>query len=100
MLIVNNDNFEQEVLKSEKPVLVDFYAEWCGPCKMLMPIVEQISNENEAIKVCKVDIDNNPELVAKYNIQSVPTLIAIKNGEVSEVSNGVKSKDVILGMFN
>ena len=100
ILQLTDSGFEESVINAAGPVLVDFWAEWCGPCKMLMPIVEQISSENDTIKVCKVDIDNNPELVAKYNIQSVPTLIAIKNGEVSEVFNGIKSKDAILGMFN
>lgn len=100
MLIVNKENFKQEVLNSDKPVLVDFYADWCGPCKMLMPIIEQISNEQSEIKICKVNVDENPELAGQYGVMTIPTLIAIKDGETVDVSVGVISKDAILNLFN
>ena len=81
VLEVNQSNFEKEVLQSEKPVLVDFYADWCGPCKMLSPIVDEVATENETIKVCRINIDENEELAVEYGIMSIPTLVVIKNGE-------------------
>ena len=81
---VNSDNFEQEVLKADKTVLVDFWAEWCGPCKMLSPIVDDISDEREDIKVCKVNIDECPELAIKYRVMSIPTLAVFKQGELAD----------------
>lgn len=96
---VNNDNFESEVLKAEVPVLVDFFAQWCAPCKMLGPIVEMVSEEVTDAKVCKIDIDEASELAAQYRIMSVPTLIVFKSGEVVKRSSGVVSKDAILDML-
>ena len=75
------ENFEQEVLKSDKPVLVDFYADWCGPCKMMAPVIEQISNEETEIKVGKINIDENIEIAQKYKVMSIPMFIAFKNGD-------------------
>lgn len=95
-ITVNNDNFESEVLKSDIPVLVDFWAPWCGPCQMLGPIVEDIAEENTDIKVCKINIDENPDLAMQFKIMSIPTLMVFKNGEVYKKSVGVISKSEIL----
>ncbi|MBQ9936275.1 MAG: thioredoxin [Lachnospiraceae bacterium] len=99
-IFVSNENFNSEVLESDKPVLVDFWAPWCGPCQMLGPIVEAIAEENADIKVCKINIDENPELAAHYKIMSIPTLIVFKNGEVYKKTVGVQSKSEILEMVN
>lgn len=96
---VNINNFEQEVLKSEKPVLVDFYADWCGPCKMLSPIIEQIANEQDAVKVVKVNVDDDGELAQRYGVMGIPTLVLIKNGEVAAQKTGYMPKAEILKMF-
>lgn len=96
VLILNNENFENEVLKSDKKVLIDFYADWCGPCKMQSPIIDQIAEENSNIKVGKINVDDNPELAEKYGIMSIPTLIIIENGEVKNQFIGITSKDIIL----
>jgi len=96
LIHVTKENFESEVLKSEVPVLVDFFAQWCGPCKMLMPIVEEVAKD---FKVCKIDIDENQELAVQYRVMSVPTLIVFKNGEVAAKNIGVISKDAILDML-
>ena len=95
---VNKDNFEEEVLKSDKIVLVDFFADWCGPCKMLSPIVEQVANENENIKVCKINTDTKPVLAFEYKIMSIPTLISFKDGVLYKKSIGLVSKDEILDL--
>ncbi|MBO5037518.1 MAG: thioredoxin [Clostridia bacterium] len=97
-VVITSENFEAEVLKSEKPVLVDFWATWCGPCRMIAPIVEQIADENEDIKVCKVDVDDQPELTSSFGIQSIPTLIVFKNGEIVNKAVGARSKEDILAM--
>lgn len=90
---VSDDNFEAEVLKSELPVLLDFWAEWCGPCKMLAPIVDEIAKEYEGrLKVCKLDIDANPLTPPKYGIRGIPTLMLFKNGEVAATKVGAVSK--------
>jgi len=96
---VNNDNFESEVLKAEVPVLVDFFAQWCAPCKMLGPIVEMVAEEVTDAKVCKIDIDEASELAAQYRIMSVPTLMVFKGGEVVKRSSGVISKEAMLDML-
>lgn len=86
----SNDNFDNEVLKSETPVLVDFFAEWCGPCKMLAPSIDALSKEFEGkVSIGKVDIDKDPNLAEKYQVMSVPTLLFIKNGEVVHRQSGV-----------
>lgn len=95
VMSVSNENFEEEVLKSDKKVLIDFYADWCGPCKMLSPIVEAVASENSSIKVVKVDIDVNPALAVKYGVSSIPTLIVIENGEVKNTSVGLISKSEV-----
>jgi len=98
VLKVTSSNFEEEVLKSDKTVLVDFYADWCGPCKMLSPVVEAVANENEDIKVVKVNVDDEQDLAIKYQVMSIPTLVVIKNGEVANKSVGLISKSQILDL--
>ena len=99
VLKINNSNFEEEVLKSEKAVLVDFYEEWCGPCKMLAPVIDQIAKENEDIKVAKINVDEAQELAEKYGVMSIPTLVVIKNGEEIKRQVGLASKTDILNMI-
>lgn len=97
---VTNENFEEAVLKSEKPVLIDFYADWCAPCKMLSPIVEQVAQENEKIKVVKINVDELQEIATKYGVISIPTLVVIKNGQEINRSVGLISKEEILNLVN
>lgn len=101
VLTITKENFEDEVLKSEKPVLIDFWAEWCGPCKMLSPIVDQIAGEvTQKAKVGKVNVDEQPELASQFKVMSIPTLVMIKDGKPVATSVGVKPKDEILAMLN
>ena len=94
---ISEDNFEQSVLKSDIPVLVDFYADWCGPCSVMSPIVEDIASELEdKINVGKVNIDENQELAIKYDIMSIPTIILFKNGDIEKSFIGVRSKEEII----
>ena len=97
-LHINKDNFHKEVLNSDRPVLLDFFASWCGPCRMVGPILDEIAEEREDIKVCKVDIDEQPELASRYRIMSVPTLMVLKEGQIVEQSIGAKPKHQILAM--
>ena len=92
-------NFEQEVLGSDKTVLVDFWASWCGPCKMLSPVVDQVGEEREDIKVCKINVDDEPDLAGRYGIMSIPALKVFKNGQVVNESVGVVPKAKILEML-
>ena len=96
---VNDNNFEEEVLKSNIPVLVDFYADWCGPCKMLSPTVDEVAAENDDIKVVKVNVDESQEVAIKYQVMSIPTLVVIKNGNEVNRSVGVIDKEEILSMI-
>ena len=96
---VNDSTFEQEVLKSNIPVLVDFYADWCGPCKMLSPTVDEVASENDDIKVVKVNVDESQETAIKYQVMSIPTLVVIKNGNEVNRSVGVIDKEEILSMI-
>ncbi len=98
-LNVTKNNFQEEVMNSEKPVLVDFWASWCGPCRMVIPVVEQIAEENEDIKVVKVNVDEEQELAAQFGVMTIPTLMIVKNGEITNKSVGVKNKKQILAMF-
>ena len=94
------DNFETEVLGSDVPVLVDFWATWCMPCRMLAPVIEEIASENEGkIKVGKVNVDDEPELAAAFGVQSIPTVVIIKDGEIKEISVGYKPKDEIIELL-
>lgn len=93
----NDNNFEEEVLKANKPVLVDVFATWCGPCKMMSPVIDEIAEElGDTVKVGKVDSDENPEIADKYGIMSIPTIMIIKNGQVAKTFIGVTAKSDIL----
>ena len=97
VLEVSNDNFESEVVNSEKPVLVDFWAEWCGPCKQIAPVVEEIAGEHsDKLKVCKMDVDANRETAVQFGIRSIPTLLIFKNGDVAGSQIGAVSKQQLL----
>ena len=96
---VNKNNFNQEVLNSDKPVLMDFWAPWCGPCRMVGPVVEEISRERSDIKVCKVNVDEQPELAGQFGVMSIPTLVVMKNGKIVNQSIGAKPKNAILAML-
>lgn len=96
---ITKENFQTEVLESDKVVLVDFYADWCGPCKMLSPIVEQLAEERTDIKVGKVNIDEQQELAVQYRVMTIPTLLVFKDGEAAERSSGLVSQDEILEMI-
>ncbi|MBO5374318.1 MAG: thioredoxin [Clostridia bacterium] len=96
---VNTDNFEQIVLKSEKTVLVDFYADWCGPCRMVAPIVEEIATEHPEYLVCKVNVDESQKLAIDFGLVSIPTLLAFKNGKEAGKIVGVRPKEAILEML-
>ena len=95
-VVFTDDNFEEEVVKAEGPVFVDFFAEWCGPCKMLAPIVEELAGEYDGkVKIGKLDIDANPTVAGKYGVQSIPTLIFFKGGEEVDRAMGFQSKEAL-----
>ncbi len=96
---ITSDNFEKEILNSEKPVLVDFWAEWCTPCKMLSPVIDEISEEVENVKFAKINVDMEQGLAVKYNVMNIPTLIFFKDGKSEEVMVGVREKEEILEMI-
>lgn len=102
MSVVNltMENFQREVLNSEKPVLVDFWASWCGPCRMVSPLVDQIANENQEVKVAKVDIDAQPELASAFRVMSIPTLMVFKDGKLAKTAVGARPKAAILAMLD
>ena len=95
MFEIINANFEEKVIKSEKPVLIDFWAEWCGPCRMLAPSVEAIANERDDIVVGKINVDNEGQLAVTFGIDSIPTLVIVKNGEVAGKLIGYNSKTIV-----
>ena len=93
------ENFQREVLESEKPVLLDFWAAWCGPCRMVGPILEEVAEERPDIKVCKVNVDDEQELASAYRIMSIPTLMVVKDGKIVSQSAGARPKSDILAML-
>jgi thioredoxin 1 len=96
---VTSANFESEVIKSKKPVIIDFYADWCGPCKILGPTMEQISDERSDLKVVKINVDEEGELAQQFNVMSIPTIVVMKEGKVTNGSMGVQSKDRVLKLL-
>ena len=99
VLNITKENFEQEVAKSEKVVLLDFFASWCNPCRMVSPIIDEIAEENEHITVGKVDVDAQMELATQFQVYSIPTLVVLKDGKVLKQASGAKSKAQILAML-
>lgn len=100
VVTVTSDNFEKEVMQSNVPVLIDFWASWCGPCRMLSPVIEEIAGEVTDKKVCKVNVDEQPELARRFGVMSIPTLVVMKGGEIVKKSLGVQPKRSVLSMFN
>jgi len=96
---INKNNFQNEVLNSEKKVLLDFWAPWCGPCRMVVPMVEEIAKERPDIKVGKINVDENPELASQFGIMSIPTLVVMENGKIINQAMGARPKNAILAML-
>ena len=96
---INKMNFDQEVVASDKPVLLDFWAPWCGPCRMVLPVIEEIAKERRDVKVCKINVDEEPELAREFGVMSIPTLVVMKDGRIVSKSMGAKPKAQILAML-
>lgn len=99
VLKISEKDFEKEVFKSEKPVIVDFFATWCGPCKMLAPVLSELSDEHPELKIVKIDVDEDPALAQAFGVTSIPTLVAVKGGEVAATSVGYAEKEKILSLI-
>ena len=99
VIYVNKDSFNDEVLESSKTVIVDFFANWCGPCQMIGPVLEEIAKEDANIDVAKIDVDESPELAIQFGINSIPALLVFKNGECTNTAIGFRSKDEILSLL-
>ena len=99
ILKITKDNFQKEVIESEKPVLIDFWAEWCGPCRMLSPIVDEIAEERSDIKIGKINVDEEGELAAAFRIMSIPTLVVVKDGKVVKQAMGARPKAEVLSLL-
>ncbi len=98
---LNGNNFEEEVMNSNKTVLIDFWASWCGPCKMMAPVVNELADElADSVKVCKINIDEEQNLAVKYNVMSIPTFVVIKNGKETGRSIGVQDKSELMNIIN
>lgn len=98
-IILNKNNFQEEVMNAEKPVLIDFWAPWCGPCQMVLPLIEEIAEERSDIKVCKVNVDEQIELAKQFQVMSIPTLVVIKDGKVTNRAMGARGKEEILKLI-
>lgn len=99
VITISKANFQTEVLHSEKPVLLDFWAPWCGPCRMVGPVVDEIAGERTDLKVGKINVDEQPELAAQFNVMSIPTLVVMKHGQVASQMVGARPKTQILAML-
>lgn len=98
-LHITKENFDQEVLNSRQPVLIDFWASWCGPCQMLLPVIEELAQEVQTVKICKINVDEQPELAQQFQVMTIPTLVLMDGEKVLDRSVGVKSKEEILKML-
>ena len=98
-IIINKNNFQNEIMDSDKPVLLDFWASWCAPCRRVVPIIEEIANERPDIKVGKINVDEQPELASEFSIMSIPTLVLMKNGKIVQQVSGARPKNAILEML-
>ena len=99
VISLTKDNFNREVMECTTKVLIDFYADWCGPCQMVSPLVDEIAGERQDIKVCKVNVDEQPELASRFGVVSIPTLVVMKNGKIVDQAIGARPKNAILGML-
>lgn len=96
---ITSKNFDEEVLQSDKPVLIDFWASWCGPCQMLSPVIEEVAAEVDDVKICKLNVDNEPELASRFGVMSIPTLVVMENGKAVSQSVGFIGKEDVLSLI-